>query len=244
MVEVSVVIPTYNEVENIGNLIEKLVALNGGFRIIVVDDNSPDGTAEAVEELAQKWGNIVLHRRPGKLGIGSAIREGLEKAISYADCRYVVTIDADLSFDPQDIPRLLKAAEQENAGLIQGSRYVKGGGIIGWNFFRRLQSRVANLIGKLLFGLPNEVTSCFRVYTRESAQIVVEKVHSPNYEFLVTATLAIKDHGLKIGEVPVVFVNRAQGKSKLKTSDALVWLAQMFKVFLSRQLHRRHLRRS
>jgi dolichol-phosphate mannosyltransferase len=238
MAKVSIIIPTYNEVENIGNLIEKLVALNADYQIIVVDDNSPDGTAEAVGKLAQKWSNVVLHRRPGKLGIGSAICEGLEKALSFADCHYVVTIDADLSFNPQDIPRLLEAAEDGDAGLIQGSRYVKGGGIIGWNSYRRLQSRAANLLAKLLFGLPNEVTSCFRVYTRESAQIVVGGVHTIDYAFLVAATLAVKDHGLRIREVPVVFVDRVRGKSKLRTSDHLKWLALILKTFLYRQLHR------
>ena len=238
MAKVSIVIPTYNEVENIGNLIDKMEAMNGDFRIIVVDDNSLDGTAKAVEESAQKWGNIVLHRRPGRLAIGSAIREGLERALSFTDCRYVVTIDANLSFDCQDIPSLLKAAEEKDAGLIQGSRYVKGGDVIGWSLIRKLQSRVANLLGKWLFGLPNEVTSCFRVYTRESAQVVVERVHAPDPVFSVAATLAMKDHGFKIREVPVVFTNRVQGKSKLKTSDALMWLAAILKMFLSRQLQR------
>ena len=158
MGEVTIVIPTYNEVENIKKLIEEIVTLNGDFRIIVVDENSPDGTSEAVEALSRKFGNIVLYRRPGKMGIGSAIRDGLKKAVSFSDCHYVVTIDADLSFNPQDIPRLVKAAKENEAGLIQGSRYVKGGGIIGWNFIRKLQSRFANLLVKLLFGLPNDLS--------------------------------------------------------------------------------------
>ncbi|RLC68602.1 MAG: hypothetical protein DRI26_09960, partial [Chloroflexi bacterium] len=233
-----IVIPTYNEAENIISLIDKLEALEGDYRIIIVDDNSPDGTAEIVAELGQRWGNILVHRRPGKLGIGSAIREGMERALSFPDCQNVVTMDADLSHNPQDIPRLLKAAEEEDVGLIQGSRYIKGGGIIGWNFRRKLQSRIANLITKLLFGLPNEVTTYFRVYSRESAKVVVERVSTHKYEFAVASALAIKDHGLKIREVPIVFVNRTQGKSKLKTSDALVWLALIFKMFLSRQLNR------
>jgi dolichol-phosphate mannosyltransferase len=238
MAKASIVIPTYNEVGNIGSLIEKIEAVDGDFLIIVVDDNSPDGTAEAVKELAQKWGNILLHQRPGKLGIGSAIREGLERALSFTDCRYIVTIDADLAFDPQDIPRLLRAAEEKDVGLVQGSRYVKGGGIIGWNFIRKLQSRVANLFVKLLLGLPNEVTSCFRVYTRESAQLVVEEVRSLDYAFLVAATLAIKDHGFRIAEVPVIFTDRVHGKSKLKAAGALTWLALILKMFLCRHLHR------
>ena len=238
MARASIIIPTYNEVENVRTLIEKIEVVDGDFRIIVVDDNSPDGTAEAVRELANKWGNILLHQRPGKLGIGSAIREGLERALSFTDCRYIVTMDADLAFDPHDIPRLLSAAEEKDVGLIQGSRYVKGGGIIGWGFVRKLQSRIANLSVRLLLGLPNEVTSCFRVYTRESALVVVEEVHELNYEFLVAATLAIKDHGFKIREVPVIFTDRVHGESKLKTTDAFKWLALILKMFLYRHLHR------
>jgi dolichol-phosphate mannosyltransferase len=234
--EVSIVIPTYNEVENIRNLIEKLVALDGDLGIVVVDDNSPDGTAETVEELAQKWGSIVLHRRQGKLGIGSAIREGMERALSFLECHYIVTMDADFSHNPEDLPALLEAAKEGDADLIQGSRYIKGGGVVGWNFRRKLQSRVANLIGKLLFSLPNEVTTYFRVYTRESAKIVVDKVSANKYEFAVASALAIKDHGLKIKEVPIVFVNRTQGRSKLKASDTLVWLAIILRIFVSRQL--------
>ncbi len=132
----------------------------------------------------------------------------------------------------------MRAAEEQDVGLIQGSRYVKGGGIIGWGFTRKLQSRVANLSVKLLLGLPNEVTSCFRVYTRESAQLVVEEVHTLNYEFLVAATLAIKDHGFKIREVPVIFTDRVHGESKLKPTDAFKWLALILKMFLYRHLHR------
>jgi len=132
----------------------------------------------------------------------------------------------------------LRAAEEKDVGLVQGSRYVKGGGIIGWGFVRKLQSRIANLSVKLLLGLPNEVTSCFRVYTRESAQLVVEEVHTLNYEFLVAATLAIKDHGFKIREVPVIFTDRVHGESKLKTTDAFKWLALILKMFLYRHLHR------
>jgi dolichol-phosphate mannosyltransferase len=243
MAEVSIVIPTYNEAENVESLIEKLEALEGEFQIIFVDDNSPDGTAEIVEEIGQRWGNIKVHRRRGKLGIGSAILEGMERSLSFSDCHYVVTMDADLSHDPQDIPRLLSAAEGGSAGLIQGSRYMRGGGIIGWNFRRKLQSRVANLICRMLFGLPHEVTTYFRVYTRKSAQIVVREIYTDKYEFAVLSALAVKDHGLKIKEVPVIFVNRTQGKSKLKTSDVFIWLAVIFRIFLSRQLHMGGLRR-
>lgn len=238
MPKVSIVIPTYNESENIEALIHKLEALDSDLGIVIVDDNSPDGTADLAEEMGRKYGNITVHRRPGKLGIGSAIRNGLEIALSSPDCGYVITMDADLSHDPNDVPRLLSAAEEGNAGMIQASRYMKGGGIIGWGFLRKLQSRVANRICGMLFRLPSEVTTYFRVYTRESAQLVVDNVSADKYEFAVMSALAVKDHGLKIREVPVVFVNRTLGKSKLRTSDVLVWFVVILKIFLTRQIRR------
>ena len=238
MAKAIIVIPTYNEVENIKNLIEQIEALKGDFGIMIVDDNSPDGTAEVVEEVGKQWGNVEVYRRPGKLGIGSAIREGMEKALTYPDCRYIITMDADLSHNPVDIPRLLSAIEEGNAGMIQGSRYIKGGGIIGWGFLRKLQSRVANTLCGLLFGLPREVTTYFRAYTRDSAQLVVENVRADKYEFAVRSALEVKDHGLKIAEVPIVFVNRTLGKSKLKPSDVLVWFAVLIRMFVTRQIRR------
>ena len=238
MAKTIIVVPTYNEAENIENLIEQLESLDGDFGIVVVDDNSPDGTAQMVEEMGRRWGNIEVHRRPGKLGIGSAIREGMAKALSYPDCQYVITMDADLSHNPQDIPKLLTAAEAGDAGMIQGSRYIKGGGIIGWNFIRKLQSRVANTLCGLLFGLPREVTTYFRAYTRESAQVAVDEALADKYEFAVRSALAVKDHGIKITEVPIVFVNRTQGKSKLKPLDVVVWFFVIIRLFIPRLLCR------
>ncbi len=235
MARIVIVVPTYNEAENIVNLIEQLEGLAGDFGIIIVDDNSPDGTAEMVEEMGKRWNNIEVHRRPGKLGIGSAIREGMQKALSHADCQYVITMDADLSHNPQDIPKLLSAAEAGDVCMIQGSRYIKGGGVIGWGFLRKLQSRVANTLCGLLFGLPREVTTYFRAYSRESAQVVVDETLADKYEFAVRSALSIKDHGIKIIEVPIVFVNRTLGKSKLKPTDVLVWFLVLLKVFLARQ---------
>lgn len=235
MAKTIIVVPTYNEAENIGNLIEQIESLGGEFGIIIVDDNSPDGTAEMVEEMGKRWGNIEVYRRPGKLGIGSAIREGMAKALCHPDCQYVITMDADLSHNPQDIPKLLSAAESGEAGMIQGSRYIKGGGIIGWSFIRKVQSRVANALCGLLFGLPREVTTYFRAYNRESAQVVVDEALADKYEFAVRSALAVKDHGIKIQEVSIVFVNRTLGKSKLKPTDVLVWFVVLLKMFLARQ---------
>ncbi len=243
MAGIAIVVPTYNEAENIGVLVERLEALQENLAIIIVDDKSPDGTAEIADKLNQRLGNIFVLRRPGKLGIGSAIRDGMKKALSMADCQYVVTMDADLSHNPDDIPGLLKMAREGQVDLIQGSRYIKGGGVVGWNLRRKLQSRVANLIGKLLFGLPNEVTTYFRVYTRKSADIVANHVKADKYEFAIASALAIKDRGLVIRESPIVFINRTRGKSKLKTSDVFNWLTMIIRIFLIRQLDKIDLKR-
>ena len=240
--KVAVVVPTYNEAENIGILIERLEALREKLSIIVVDDNSRDGTAEIAANLNKRWGNVFILRRQGKLGIGSAIRDGMRQALSMDDCQYVVTMDADLSHNPDDIPGLLKLAREGQADLIQGSRYIKNGGVIGWDFRRKLLSRTANLIGKILFGLPNEVTTYFRVYNRRSAAVVVDKVKADKYEFAVASALAIKDEGLTIKESPIVFVNRTRGKSKLKTADLVNWFSVISKIFLTRQIERFNIR--
>ena len=238
MNNVSIIIPTYNEAENIEKLIGALESQKGDYKIIIVDDSSPDGTAKIVNKLSLNSHNILLNCRPGKLGLGSAVYDGMRLALSSPDCQYIVTMDADLSHDPNDVPRLLLAVYGEDVDMVQGSRYIEGGQIVGWNVFRRLQSRIANWLCMVLFGLPNEVTTYFRVYSRKCAEILVNNVAAANYEFAVTTALVIKDHGLKTIEVPIVFVNRTQGKSKLKASNILAWFALICKMFLLRRVLR------
>jgi len=109
---VYIVIPTYNEEENIKTIIARIIQLSGGFQIIIVDDNSTDGTAEMVQAMGKIYGNIIVHRRPCKMGIGSAIRDGMRVALSFQECKFIVTMDADFSHSPEDIPRLLAEAEE------------------------------------------------------------------------------------------------------------------------------------
>jgi dolichol-phosphate mannosyltransferase len=234
LLKVSIIIPTYNEAENIAHLVEKIRGLSGNFRIIIVDDGSPDGTADIAEKLGQSDRNILVYRRPGKMGIGSAIHDGMKLALSFPECEHIVTMDADLSHDPQDIPRLLAATT--DADLVQGSRYIKGGEIIGWSFHRKLVSRVANLIYKWLFGLPNEVTSFFRVYSRDCAELVASSECPDQYDFSIASALLVKDGGFKAKEVPIRFVNRRQGTSKLRGSDIISSFCFMVKSFWHRRL--------
>lgn len=235
MAEIGIVIPTYNEKENITKLIEAIRNLGiNSLNIVIVDDNSPDGTGKIAKNLNKHYGSIFVLQRSDKLGIGSAIIDGMKTILS-KDCKYIVTLDADFSHDPKDIPRLLK--ETKHADLVQGSRYTDGGKIIGWSLYRKIMSYGGNLLCKVLFRTGvKEHTTYFRVYSRKLAKIIVENVKANGFEFAVLATLIAKDHGFRIKEVPITFVDRARGKSKLKTSSIIEWNLFVFKIFLSRLL--------
>ena len=229
-----IVIPTYNEAENIVALIRAIWDTGIDFQLIIVDDNSPDGTARIVEEMKKTSASIMIKRRPEKLGIGSAICDGLKLALSVPECIRIVTMDADLSHDPRDIPRLLEASI--DADMVQGSRYIEGGRIIGWNIARKVISRCANLLYKHLFGLCNEVTTYFRVYSRRCAEIVVDNNHADQYHFSVASALTVKDAGMIVKEVPVTFTNRKSGKSKLSKGAIFESFLYMIRTFLQRSL--------
>ena len=225
MEKLGIVLATYNEAGNLPRLVEKLeaLALPLDLRIFVVDDNSPDGTSSVAEGLASRYGNISLITRPGKLGLGSAIRDGLAEALAQgSDC--ILTMDADLSHDPQDVPRLLEAAVGEDVELVQASRYVKGGGVAEWGLWRRSKSHLANMLCRWLLGSPREATTNFRVYSRRVAQLVVEESRARDYEFQPECLLIAMGHGLPIVEVPIVFTGRAEGKSKLGMAQNVRWL--------------------
>ena len=231
---VYIIIPTYNEADNIKAIITRIMDLNSEFNIVVVDDNSPDGTAAIAQAMNQLYGNIHIYKRQGKMGIGSAIKDGMKTALSFPECTFIVTMDADLSHNPNDIPRLLK--EVEGVDLVQGSRYIKGGKIVGWGFHRKCISRIANFLYRYLFKLQqHEVTTYFRVYSRKCAEIVVQNVDTDRYEFAFESALIICDYGLKVKEVPIEFVNRARGKSKLKISDIAQSIRNLLFTFAIRQ---------
>ena len=237
MSKICVVIPTYNEAENLPKLVWALEEelQKEDFKIIVADDNSPDGTAEIAKKLNERYGNIIIHRRPSKLGIGSAIRVGLKIALSFPDCEHVVTMDADLSHNPKDVRRLLRAAE--NADLVQGSRYLKGGGVIGWSSFRSAVSYAANLFCRYLFKTQlHEHTSNFRVYSRRCGETITASLHCEHYEWFIGSILIAKNHAYRIKEVPIIFINRIHGSSKLKITDVLKWATYIGKAFLKRSL--------
>ncbi len=167
------------------------------------------------------------------MGIGSAISEGIKIALSFPDCEYIVTMDADFSHNPKDILRLLK--ESENADMIQGSRYIKGGRIIGWSSLRKAESYGANLICKLLFRTTlTEHTSFFRLYSKKCAEKIVKNSSYIGFEWSIGSILVVKDHGFSIKEIPVIFTDRTQGKSKLRARDIMLWTINVTNMFFKR----------
>ncbi len=223
---IGVVIPTYNERENIVELIKRLhrVFEEHGirYRFIIVDDNSPDGTAEAVRGLAGSIPGIKVIVRERKAGIGSAIKRGMSEALMDPGITHILTMDADLSHRPEDFTNFIPFIGR--ADLVQGSRYVKGGGVVNWGLHRRIISRVANFLVETLYHVGiKEHTTNYRLYSRRATELVVKYAESSGYEFVIEALLIIHAFRLRIIEVPIVFVNRMKGKSKLGLGEIIRW---------------------
>jgi len=212
---VTVVIPTYNERENIRTLLPALLAVDPAYRVIVVDDNSPDGTGAVAEEVARAHpGRVVVLHRPAKEGIGPAYVAGFRRALANGT-ELVATMDADHSHDPRDLPRLVQAAS--TADLVLGSRYVAGGKTCGWPLHRRLISRFGGLYARLVLGVPvADLTGGFKVYRRDAlAGLDLETLHSDGYVFQIETTYRTLRRGCRVVEVPITFADRVAGKSKL-----------------------------
>ena len=220
MSELVIVLATYNEAGNLAPLVEALQHLREDLHLLVVDDNSPDGTQQVAQELSASFGNVTVIARPRKMGLGSALRDGLKAALA-TDARYVMTMDADHSHDPQDVPRLLKAIRSGEVDMVQGSRYIPGGGVRGWGPRRKLLSRAANLLYHWCAGTPHESTTNFRVFSRQAAGVVLARAKGRDYEFMPEATLLVLAAGLRVREIPIVFTERVRGSSKLGLKQAL-----------------------
>ena len=214
MPELAVILATYNEADNLEQLVEALENLEIDLQLVVVDDNSPDGTGLIAQQLSTRFGNITVVNRPGKLGLGSALQSGIAAALN-AGAQYIISMDADHSHDPADVPRLLAAIKTGSADMVQGSRYAPGGGVEGWNGKRRLLSRTANLVYHWGAGTPHECTTNFRVFSRRAASAVLSRAKGNGYEFMPESTLLVLASRLTIQEIPITFTNRRLGESKL-----------------------------
>ena len=228
---ISVLIPTYMERENIAFLFKSISkGLSGeNYEIVVIDDNSPDGTADEVRRLSPNYGNIKLLVRPEKLGLGSAYKNG--SRISSGD--FIVSMDADLSHTPEDIPRLLKGLN--SADIAIGSRYIKGGKIIGWSLHRRLISYVANLLARLFLELKvKDLTSGFRVYRKKAFEEIGKISNLNDYDFQIEALYIAKKLGFKVKEIPITFTDRKWGESKLGNKEIVRFSNSIFSMIFRR----------
>ena len=220
MPELTLVLATYNEAENLPPLVEALEESGEDLHLVVVDDDSPDGTGRIAQQLSEQFGNITVVSRPGRLGLGSALQAGMAAALD-TGARYVMTMDADRSHDPEDVPRLLSAMKAGGCDMVQGSRYASGGGVRNWDAKRRLLSRVANLTYRWTAGAPKECTTNFRVFSRSAAKAVLSRAKGSGYEFMAESTLLVMAAGFKIKEVPIIFTGRLSGESKLDKRQVL-----------------------
>lgn len=223
MSKLCVVVPTCNEAANLPELTAKIenALRDQSFQLIVIDDSSPDGTARVAEQLNELYGNIVVRSRV-KSGLGSAIQEGLRAALERQEVETIVTLDADLSHDPSEIPKLLHACQ--SIDLVQGSRYIGGGKAVGWSFKRRVISLMANLICRIVLQTSvHDCTGNFRVYSRKCAEAIVNSAGQSGFEWVVEALFIAREHRLTVREVPITFAERKNGKTKLKGLDIMNW---------------------
>ena len=222
--ELTVIIPTYNEKENIVPLIQKLVEVskidNLTLRIIVVDDNSPDKTGEVVENLKSKVSGLEVIHRSQKDGLGKAYLEGFKSALS-SGADLIITMDADLSHKPEDITRFL--ANTKGFDIVIGSRYIKGGKMEGFDFFRKLLSKWAIFFARFLLGLKTrDLTSGYRCYSRRFIEFLNGNgIDASGYAFQVEMIKKAEKNGFKIFEIPIIFRPRKLGKSKLSWGEVL-----------------------
>ena len=216
-----VIIPTYNEKENIEKIIRAVFALEKAFHILVIDDGSPDGTADIVKRLMQTdfLGELFLIERSGKQGLGTAYIAGFKWALEHK-YDYIFEMDADFSHDPNDLPRLYSACADEGYDLAIGSRYISGVNVINWPMSRVLMSYFASMYVRLITGLKiQDTTAGFKCYKRRVlSTIQLDKIRFKGYAFQIEMKYTTYKCGFKIKEVPVVFVNRVEGVSKMNGS--------------------------
>ena len=213
-----VIIPTYDEAENIERLIAAIRTLPGHFEITVVDDNSPDGTGKIVEALAAKDPGVHVIHRPGKLGLGTAYIEGFKYALRNG-VEAVIEMDADFSHDPKELPNFL-ARIDEGADLVVGSRYVNGVRVLNWSFKRLLLSKMATLYVDLVTGMGGDIvtdaTAGFKCYRRKVLESIdLDRIHSNGYAFQIEMKYRAYRKGFRLAEVPITFNDRHVGQSKM-----------------------------
>ena len=230
-----VISPTYNERKKIQLLVEKVLDPNPEFHLLIVDDNSPDGTGEIVKNLQKSYSNLYLEVRPGKAGLGTAYLFGFKWALE-RDYDAIVQMDADLSHDPNDVPRLV--AELTDNDLVIGSRYIDGVSVVNWPIRRLILSYGANMYSRIITGMPiNDGTGGFKAWRRSLLEkIDLDDVRSQGYSFQIEMNFRAWRKGAHIKEEPIIFHDRTIGQSKMSKAIMyeaiwMVWRLRIWKIF-------------
>ena len=213
-IEKIVILPTYNERENVGAMLQRLMDLPYGLHVLVVDDGSPDGTGGIVKEWSAREPRVHLMQRAGKLGLGSAYREGFRWALDRG-AEYIFEMDCDFSHDPASLGEFLKHAETHD--VVLGSRYLQGVTVVNWPLSRLILSYSANVYSRLVTGLPvKDATGGFKCFRRRALEAVrLDRVKSDGYAFQIEMSFKCWKKGFRIKEIPILFVDRAAGVSKM-----------------------------
>lgn len=219
MSEALVIIPTYNEIENVSAIIDAVMRLPEGFDVLIIDDNSPDGTAKAVRQKIEEYpGRVYLEEREGKLGLGTAYIYGFKWSLA-RDYEYIIEMDADFSHNPEDLPKLLNACKNEGADLAVGSRYISGVNVVNWPMGRVLMSYFASAYVRFITRTDiRDTTAGFVCYTRKVLEAInLDKIQFKGYAFQIEMKFKAFSKKFKIVEVPIIFINRRLGTSKMSS---------------------------
>lgn len=220
MSDVLVIIPTYNEIENISNILETVMKYPDNFDVLVIDDNSPDGTADAVKAMIEKFpGRIFLEQRTGKLGLGTAYIHGFKWALD-RDYGYIIEMDADFSHNPDDLTRLYHCCKDESADVAIGSRYISGVNVVNWPMGRVLMSYFASAYVRFITRMKlRDATAGFVCYKRRVLEAInLDKIEFKGYAFQIEMKFKAYCKKFKIVELPIIFINRQLGTSKMNSS--------------------------
>lgn len=230
-----IISPTYNESKNIASLVELVFTLDENYHLLIVDDNSPDGTADHVEKFQQRYKNLHLAKRPGKAGLGTAYKFGFKWALE-RDYDIIVQMDADGSHDANEIPSMIRGLEKYD--VIIGSRYVHGVSVVNWPIRRLILSYGANVYSRVITGLPvKDATGGFKSWKREVlASIDIDSVKSQGYSFQIEMNFRAWQKGFSINEHPIIFIDRTVGESKMSKAIMIeaifmVWRLRIWKIF-------------
>ncbi len=239
MNEALIIVPTYNERENLPRMAQRILSLPVNVDLLVVDDNSPDGTGRIADELAAKHPEIHALHRSEKNGLGRAYIAGFKWALERG-YEYVFEMDCDLSHDPAEIPNFLEAARNENADLVLGSRYSGGVRVINWPLKRLMLSRSAGAYVRIITGMPfSDPTGGYKCFRRRALQAIqLDDVRSNGYSFQIELTHRLWRNGYKIVEVPIIFTDRVEGHSKISRNIVREALIMVWRLWFQNGLRR------